>query len=79
MNAPVDISAEAVRQHLLDRAKAFSERTKTSFSAISQAAVADSKFLANVSRGSNFTVNTYQRVINWLDEQEATQSAGEAA
>lgn len=75
MNAHTDISAEAVRKHLLDRARAFVERRKSSFSFISQSAVQDSKFLANVEKGNNFTVKTYQRVIDWLDEQEREEVA----
>jgi hypothetical protein len=77
MNQHVELTADHVRKHLLDRAKAYSSATKTSLSAISQAAVKDSKFLANVEKGDNFTLKTYQRVIDWLDEQET--GAGEAA
>lgn len=81
MNAHTDISAEAVRKYLLERAAAYVEREKSSFSFISQSAVQDSKFLANVERGANFTVKTYQRVIDWLDEQEgvAETAPSEAA
>lgn len=77
MNAPVEITADAVRQHLLDRVQAYRDRTPMSLSAISMAAVQDSKFLANVAKGDNFTLKTYQRVIDWLDEQE--RAAGERA
>lgn len=74
MNTHADITSDAVRQHLLARSKAYVARTRTSFSYISQAAVQDSKFLANVERGNNFTVKTYQRVIDWLDENEAAET-----
>lgn len=75
MNAPLEITAESVRQRLLDRATAYVERTNSSMSFISQQAVSDSKFLANVAKGDNFTLRTYQRVIDWLDEQERGEAA----
>lgn len=75
MQTTAEITAADVRQNLLDRARAYAERTRTSFSAISQAAVQDSKFLANVERGSNFTIKTYQRVIDWIDAAEASERA----
>lgn len=67
------ITADAVRQHLLTRVDAFCERTKNSASHVGEQAVRDSKFIANVRRGDNFTVKTYQRVIDWLDAAEASQ------
>lgn len=70
MPEALDISADTVREHLLTRARAFREAHKTSFSAIGDAAIKDSKFLANVEKGANFTLNTYQRVIDWLDAAE---------
>lgn len=65
-----DISDDAIRQNLLARATAFSDRTGYSFSRIGEEAIRDSKFLANVKSGRNFTVKTYQRVIDWMDEAE---------
>lgn len=75
MSAQPEITADAVRQHLIERATAFSARTNTSLSAISTSAVQDSKFLANVKKGHNFTLNTYQRVMDWLDHAERTTPA----
>lgn len=65
-----DITEDAIRRHLLARVNAFRERTGMSLSRISDEAVNDSKFLANVQRGDNFTIRTYQRVIDWLDANE---------
>lgn len=79
MSTQSDITADAVRQHLLDRAKAYADRSNTSLSAISMSAIKDSKFLANVERGDNFTLRTYQRVIDWLDAAERDLAAKETA
>jgi len=71
MNDATPITDEAIRAHLIARARAYADRTKCSFSFISEEAVKDSKFLANAERGANFTIKTYQRVIDWLDAAEA--------
>ncbi|MEO3386042.1 hypothetical protein [Mesorhizobium sp. CAU 1741] len=76
MNAHATLSSDDVRQHLLAKAKTYAERTGASFSHISEAAVNDSKFLANVERGSNFTIRTYQRVLDWLDERAVVFAEG---
>jgi hypothetical protein len=70
MTAAPQITETEIRAHVLVRAKAFAAATGRSMSSISEEAVRDSKFLANVERGSNFTVKTYQRVLDWLAEQE---------
>jgi hypothetical protein len=75
MTEAPDITAEAVRKNLLDRAAAFRDAHNQSFSAISEAATKDSKFLARVQAGENFTIRSYQRVIDWLDEAEAKAAA----
>lgn len=68
-----DITADAIRATLLARAGAYAERTGCKLSRIGEEAIRDSKFLANVQSGGNFTIKTYQRVIDWIDEQEAAQ------
>lgn len=65
-----DITAEAVRRNLLSRATAFSRAHNISFSRISEGATKDSKFLARVEAGENFTIKTYQRVIDWIAAAE---------
>lgn len=65
------ITAHRIREHLLARAKAFSDDRRMSFSAMSKEAVKDDRFLARAQAGANFTIETYQRFIDWLDEQEA--------
>jgi hypothetical protein len=68
----LDISKDTIRAHLLSRAKAFAAASGKTLSAISSEAVKDSKFLPEVDNGkkANFTLATYQRVIDWIDEQE---------
>lgn len=70
MDTPVEITADAVRQTLIARATAFSEAHGYSFSRIGDEALADSKFLARVRAGDNFTIKTYQRVIDWIDDAD---------
>lgn len=72
MSTHAEITKDHIRDHLLARAKAFAEATGKSLSAISGEAVSDSKFLPEVASGKkeNFTLNTYQRVIDWIDAQE---------
>lgn len=64
------VHADAIREQMVSRAEAFADRTKTSLSAISKAAVKDDRFLARAKAGHNFTLKTYQQLIDWLDEQE---------
>lgn len=66
------ITSQDIRTALLDRAVKYRETTGVSFSRMSTAALGDNKFLANVQAGKNFTVSTYQRMLDWLDKQEVT-------
>jgi hypothetical protein len=75
MNDALDISADTVRQHLLSRAEAYRKATGTSFSTISKEAVKDDRFLARAMGGANFTIETYQKVIDWLDAAERGERA----
>lgn len=81
MSTHPDFTSEQIRRHLLERATAFVENhkgpRKITFSYVSIRAVNDSKFLDKVAKGENFTLKTFQMVIDWLDEQE--RSARECA
>ncbi|MBN7755462.1 hypothetical protein JYP46_01380 [Nitratireductor aquimarinus] len=68
-------TAETIRQELLKRANAYAQKHGKSLSFISEQAVKDSKFLAEVSRGRNFTIKTYDAVIGWLDSAERASKA----
>jgi hypothetical protein len=64
------ITAEAVRATLIARATAFCAAHNYSLSRLGDEALKDSKFLSRVQAGDNFTIKTYQRVIDWIDERE---------
>lgn len=69
------ITEADVRTCLLDRAAAFSSERGMSFSAIGIAAVGDSKFLSRVRSGLGFNIKTYQRLLDWLEANCATEAA----
>ncbi|MBZ9600713.1 hypothetical protein [Phyllobacterium chamaecytisi] len=78
MSTSTEITKEDIRSYLLQRAQAYADTIDRKLSFVSQQAVSDSKFLDHVRNGGNFTIVTYQKVIDWIDEQERV-SAGEAA
>lgn len=77
MAKQIDLSKETIRAHLLARAKAFAALSGKSLSAISSEAVKDSKFLPEVDNGkkANFTLATYQKVIDFIEAEEASLRA----
>lgn len=79
METNVDLTADAIRRNLLSRAEAYAKARNTSFSAIGKESISDDRFLARVAAGGNFTLATYQRVIDWLDAQEAMKPEQGAA
>lgn len=71
MAKQLDITEHDIRQALIARAKAYAAKANTSFSAMSIAAVKDSKFLSRVeNKDLGFNIKTYQRMVEWLDEAE---------
>lgn len=76
---PHDLSAAAIRGKLLERAEAFAARHKISLSRIGVEALNDSKFLAEVKNGRNFTIGSYEAVMDWMDAEEARRKTGAAA
>lgn len=66
-------TSEDLRKALLDRANEYAEATKspkgkkTSLSTISDYCAGDGKFLLDVERGNNFTVERYQKAMDWFD------------
>lgn len=69
-----EITAAAVRGTLLSKANAFCEKHDYSLSRVGKDAINDSKFLARVRDGDNFTIKTYQTVIDWIDAKDAELS-----
>lgn len=75
MKTKPKITNDHIRSYLLERAQAYADRIDRKLSFVSQQAVSDSKFLDHVKDGGNFTVKTYQKIIDWLDEQERSEIA----
>lgn len=64
-------TADDIRQKLLDRAETFAKQHDISLSRIGLEALKDSKFLSEVRAGRNFTIGSYQAVMDWIDAEEA--------
>lgn len=63
------ITADNVRQALIQRIDAYKTVSGKSDSFVGKEAVKDDRFVSRIRAGGNFTVETYQRVMNWLDAQ----------
>lgn len=57
-----------IRAVLLWRAKRFTRLTGVPPYAIAKNALNDPALLMRVAKGHNFTIQTYQRVMDWLDD-----------
>lgn len=70
MNSADDayITDARIRAELLNRSDRFCALTGKSKSVIGKQAVNDAALLKDVEEGRNFTVGTYQRVMDWLSE-----------
>ncbi len=73
------ITSDLIRQKLIERAEAHAKRYGLSFSGMSKEAVNDSKFLAEVKNGRNFRIESFQRVMDWIEADEAARKASVAA
>jgi hypothetical protein len=71
MQTMIEHTEHSIREALVTRAEAYARAAKTSFSAMSIAAVNDSKFLSRVANPDlGFNIKTYQKMVEWLDEAE---------
>lgn len=71
MNMEIEApTGEDIKKALIGRAESFAAAKKTTLSTIGLKAVNDSKFFTQVKDGRGFSINTYQRVMDWLDEAE---------
>lgn len=68
--AKKSITAEQVRSHLISRIDAYQGKVPTTDAKLGTNAVGDHKVIARIRSGENFTLNTYQRLIDWLDQQQ---------
>lgn len=78
-NPTAPMHSDIIRRSLVERAKRYAADAGSSLSAIGLASVNDSKFLHRVQSGDGFNINTYQRVMDWLDAAEASLREGQAA
>lgn len=67
-------TGEQLRAALLDRVTRYSHETGVAQSAIAKQSVNDPAFFTRLAKGRNFTVQTYQRVMDWFDEHWPTSS-----
>jgi hypothetical protein len=70
MAKKIAITADQVRSALLQRIDAFLTTHGMSASAFGKEVVRDDRFVNRIRNGGNFTVKTYQQVIDWLDAAE---------
>lgn len=56
-----------IRQALVSRADQFCEITGRTRSEIGKSAINDGAFISRAADGRNFTMDTYRRVMDWLD------------
>lgn len=73
------ITAETVRGALLARIDTYKSLTGKSDSAVGKDALNDDKFVKRIRDGGGFNVNTYQRMIDWLDAQQPAAPKPEQA
>jgi hypothetical protein len=66
MKHPVPTAA-LIRKALLKRASDYAKLTGLKLGTVSDRCAGDGKFLHQVQRGENFTVDRYQRAMDWLD------------
>jgi len=60
-------TSEQIRQSLLKRANDYAAATRLALGTVSDRCAGDGKFLQDVLDGKNFTVDRYQRAMDWLD------------
>jgi hypothetical protein len=63
-----------IRAALIERAKECAELTGKTWSEMSRDALGDSKFLHEASRGRNFTVTRYQKMMRYFDRTLARRN-----
>lgn len=57
-----------IRAVLLWRAESFTQQTGIPLTVIAKRSLNDPALLTRVAKGHNFTIQTYQKVMDWLDD-----------
>jgi len=68
-------TGEQLRAALLERVARFTHVTGVAQSAIAKQSVNDPAFFTRLAKGRNFTIATYQRAMDWLDQHWPAASA----
>jgi len=70
-------TSDQIRQSLLKRANEYAAITGLKLGTVSDRCAGDGKFLIDVLKGKNFTVDRYQTAMNWLDANwpDSTEAA----
>lgn len=68
-------TSEDIRQSLMERANAFAARKKCKLGTVSDLCAGDGKFLYDVQAGKNFTVDRYQKAMDWFDKNWPAEDA----
>lgn len=58
---------DQVSTALLSRAREFARRRGLKLGTVSDLCAGDGKFLSGIERGENFTIDRYQRAMDWLE------------
>lgn len=72
-------TAGQIRKALLKRASDYAKMTGLALGTVSDRCAGDGKFLHQVQRGENFTVDRYQRAMDWLDANSPRERPEKAA
>lgn len=60
-------TSEQLRRALVDRARAYATLKDCTLRNVGDASVGDHRFFIDVESGKNFTVDRYQKAMDWLD------------
>jgi len=60
-------TSDDVRRALLSRANEYGKLTKLAIGTVSDRCAGDGKFLLDVQAGKGFTVDRYQKAMDWFD------------
>jgi hypothetical protein len=74
MSGPAYPSVQTIREAMLMRAREFSRISGLSVADIGQLALNDTAFLYKVSQGRNFNLDTYRKLMAWLDRRWPSDS-----
>lgn len=69
------ITSDFIRASMLKRIDGYLASTGRKDSFVGREALNDDKFVSRVRAGGNFTIDTMQRVIDWLDSQDCAPAS----